>query len=230
MSNQLDIMNFRILSAVAFIVGFATTAAQSQSHYKMGITLGSNYSSLRSDLFTTSSGRLSTTAGFTMSLGFGDHFALKPEIMFVQKGAKAKTADFQPESEPIVGTYDYYYNSFEAGAIGDYKPFSGIPISVEAGGFFGSHFHNLNRSQRNLFVGDYENINQAVQAVDLNEAFTGIDFGPVMGISASAGRFQLNARYYFGARNLNNNRDFVAKSNTIRTNSMRLTLTYFFKR
>ena len=159
----------------------------------------------------------------------GEHFELTPEIMFVQKGASVKTVNFQPEDKAIEGTYDYFYNTFETGLLAGYKPVATLPISVQAGAFLGSHFHNLDRKQRDLYVGDYENINNAIQAVDLNEAFTGIDFGPVVGISAGAGRFRVNARYYLGTRNLNNNRDFVAKTNYIRTNSMRLTLTYFFK-
>ncbi len=222
-------MSIRIIAAVALVATITTTAIQAQSQYKMGFTLGSNYSSLNSDLFTTSSGRLSAAAGFTISLGFGDHFELTPEIMFVQKGASAKTVNFQPEDQPVVSTYDYFYNSFETGVFAGYKPLKSLPISLQVGGFFGSHFHNLNNKNYNAYVGDYENINKAIPAVDLNEAFTGVDFGPAVGISAGAGRFRVNARYYFGTRNLNNNRDFVAKVNTIRTNSMRLTLTYFFK-
>lgn len=222
-------MNVRTIAAAALVATFATTAIQAQSQYKMGFTLGSNYSSLNSDLFTTSSGRLSAAAGFTISLGFGDRFELTPEIMLVQKGATVKTVEFQPEDKAVVGTYDYFYNTFEAGLLAGYKPVATLPISLQAGGFFGTHFHNLDRKQRDLYVGDYENINNAIQAVDLNEAFTGIDFGPVVGISAGAGRFRVNARYYLGTRNLNNNRDFVAKNNFIHTNSLRLTLTYFFK-
>jgi Outer membrane protein beta-barrel domain len=222
-------MKINFVAAAALVATIATTTAvQAQSHYKLGFTLGSNYSSLNSDLFTTASGRLSAAAGFTMSLGFGDRFELNPEIMIVQKGAAAKTVDFQPEDQSVTGTYNYYYNTFEAGLVAGFKPVATLPISLQAGGFFGSHFHNLNRSQPDLFVGDYDDINNATQAVDLNEAFTGIDFGPVVGISAGADRFRVNARYYLGTRNLNNNRDFVAKTNYIRTSSIRLTLTYFF--
>ena len=222
-------MNVKSFVAAALVATLATTAIQAQSTYKMGFTLGSNYSSLNSDLFTTSSGRLSAAAGFTIALGFGERFDLSTEIMFVQKGAAAKTVEFQPENEPVEGTYNFFYNNFEAGLIGGFKPVASLPFRLQAGAFLGSHFHNLDRKQRDLYLGDYENINNAVPAVDLNEAFTGIDFGPAVGISAGEGRFRVNARYYLGARNLNNNRDFVPKDNYIRTNSMRFTLTYFFK-
>lgn len=222
-------MNIRILAFAAFFATISCTALQAQSQYKMGFTFGSNYSSLKSDLFTTASGRLSATAGFTISLGFGDRFELSPEIMFVQKGASAKTVNFQPEAAPVVSTYDFNYNSFEAGLFAGFKPIASMPISFQVGGFFGSHFHNLDRTQLDQYLGDYESINNATQAVDLNEAFTGIDFGPAIGISAGEGPFRVNARYYLGTRNLNNNRDFVDKSNFIHTNSIRLALTYFFK-
>ena len=222
-------MKVKVIAAAALVALFATTSIQAQSQYKMGFTLGSNYSSLSSDLFTTASGRLSAAAGFTISLGFGDRFELSPEIMFVQKGASAKTVIFQPEDKALSGNYDYFYNTFEAGLFAGYKPVATLPISLQAGAFFGSHFHNLNRSQLDEFIKDYESINNAIPAADLNEAFTGIDFGPAVGISAGEGRFRVNARYYLGTRNLNNNRDFVSKDNHIRSSSMRLTLTYFFK-
>lgn len=222
-------MNVKSIAAAALVAVFATTAAFAQSSYKMGFTLGSNYSSLNSDLFTTSSGRLSAAAGFTISLGFGDRFDLNPEIMFVQKGASAKTVQFRPEDTPLEGTYNYYYNTFEAGLLAGFRPVASLPIRLQAGGFFGSHFHNLDRSQRDLYVGDYTNINNATEAVDLNEAFTGIDFGPAVGISAGEGRFRVTARYYLGMRNLNDNRDFVEKNHHIYTNSLRLSVTYFFK-
>lgn len=148
-------MSIRIIAAVALVATITTTAIQAQSQYKMGFTLGSNYSSLNSDLFTTSSGRLSAAAGFTISLGFGDHFELTPEIMFVQKGASAKTVNFQPEDQPVVSTYDYFYNSFETGVFAGYKPLKSLPISLQVGGFFGSHFHNLNNKNYNAYVGDY---------------------------------------------------------------------------
>lgn len=222
-------MNVKSIAAVALVAVFSTTAAFSQSSYKMGFTVGSNYSSLSSDLFTTSSGRLSAAAGFSISLGFGDRFDLNPEIMFVQKGATAKTVEFRPEDKPQEGTYNYFYNTFEAGLMAGFKPVATLPIRLQAGGFFGSHFHNLDRSQLDEYVGDYENINDATRAVDLNEAFTGIDFGPAVGISAGDGSFRATARYYLGMRNLNNNRDFVEKNHYITTSSIRFSITYFFK-
>ena len=115
-------MNVKNIAAAALVALIATTTAlQGQSQYKMGFTLGSNYSSLNSDLFHTASGRLSAAAGFTITLGFGDRFELSPEIMFVQKGASAKTVDFQPEDAAILGTYDYFYNTFEAGLFAGFK-------------------------------------------------------------------------------------------------------------
>jgi hypothetical protein len=112
-----------------------------------------------------------------------------------------------------------------------WQPLKTLPIRVQGGAFLGTHFHNLDRTDRNLYVGDYEDLNNAIRAVDLNDAFSGVDAGPVVGISAGEGRFRANARYYLGTRNLYKNLDFTLaeKKHDIRTGSLRLTLTYFFK-
>jgi len=102
-------------------------------------------------------------------------------------------------------------------------------VRLQAGGFVGSHFHNLNRENLNLYVGNYESINDATRAVNLNDAFSGMDFGPAAGISGGSGQFRVNARYYWGTRNLYNNLDFVESGHTIRSSSARLTLTYFLR-
>jgi len=223
-------MNIKIFASAALIASFATTTvATAQSSYKMGFTLGSNYSSLRSDLYTTSSGRLSPTAGFSINLGFGDRFELNPEIMFVQKGATAQVVAFNPENEPSLRTYDFHYNSFEAGMFAGYQPIESVPVRLQAGGFFGTHFHNLDRSQKYLYVGDYKNIVNATQVTLLNESLSGIDFGPAFGISAGTGQFNVSARYYLGARNLYKNLAFAPEGHNIRTSSIRVALTYFFK-
>ena len=223
-------MNIKFFASAAFFAFFATTTvAIAQTQYKMGVSVGSNYSSLRSDLYTTSSGRLSPAVGFSIKLGFGDRFELNPEIMFVQKGATAKTVSFNPENKPSVNTYDFHYNSFEAGVFAGYQPIASVPVSVQLGGFFGTHFHNLDRSRKDKFVGDYDNIVNATQVTLLNESLSGIDFGPAVGISAGMGRFNINARYYLGAQNLYENLAFAPEGHNIRTSSMRIALTYFFK-
>lgn len=218
-----------MLAAAALIAVTTTTVVKAQSTYKMGFTLGSNYSSLRSDLYTTASGRLSPAAGFSISLGFGDRFELSPEIMFVQKGATAKTVMFNPENEPSVHTYDFHYNSFEAGLFAGFQPIANVPVRLQAGGFFGTHFHNLSRDNKDMYVGDYENIVNATQVTLLNESLTGVDFGPAVGLSAGMGRFNVNARYYLGARNLYKNIAFAPEGHHIQTSSMRISLTYYFK-
>ncbi len=223
-------MNVKSFASAALIALFATTTvAHAQSSYKMGFSLGSNYSNLRSDLYPTASGRLSPAAGFSITLGFGDRFELNPEIMFVQKGATAKTVTFNPENEPSTNTYDFYYNSFEAGLFAGFQPIASVPVRLQAGGFFGTQFHNLDRSQREKFVGDYNNIVNATQVTLLNESLTGADFGPALGVSAGIGRFNITARYYLGARNLYENIAFTNDSHSIHASSMRIALTYFFK-
>lgn len=221
-------MNVKTFFAAAFLTVAATTL-NAQARYQMGFTFGSNYSSLQSDMFTTSSGRLGFAAGCSFTLGFGDHFELNPEIVFTQKGASAKAAYFLPEQKADVRTYQYYYNTFEAGLFAGYQPVADVPFRMQAGAFFGTHFHSLDRTNRELYVGDYEDVNNATRAVDLNDAFSGVDFGPAFGLSAGEGRFRANFRYYIGTRNLYNNLEFVEAGHRIRTNSLRFTLTYFLQ-
>ncbi|MCB0529195.1 MAG: outer membrane beta-barrel protein [Lewinellaceae bacterium] len=221
-------MNVKTLFAAAFLV-LATSAAHAQVRYQMGFTFGSNYSSLRSDLFTTSSGRLGIAAGCSFVLGFGDHFELNPEIIFTQKGASAKAVYFLPEQKADVQSYQYYYNTFEAGLFAGFQPVADVPFRIQAGGFFGTHFHNLDRDNFEVFVGDYDDINNATRAVDLNDAFSGVDFGPAFGLSAGEGRFRANIRYYIGRRNMYNQLEFVEEGHRIRSTALRLTLSYFLQ-
>lgn len=218
---------FTTIAVVLFCL--ATTTVVAQGVYKMGFTIGSNYSSLSSDLFTTASGRLGLATGCSFVVGINDRLEFNQEILFTQKGADAKVVDFRPEDLPLVGTYAMHYNTFETGFLAGYKPFASLPFRVQGGGFLGTHFHNMDRSSRNLYVGDYTDVNKATQVVNLNEAFSGVDFGPVVGVSAGDDNFRVNARYYYGARNLYKNMDFVPQVHDIRTSSLRLTLTYFFK-
>lgn len=223
-------MNIKLFASTAFVAIIATTTVvNAQSTYKMGFSFGSSYSSLRSDLFTTSSGRLTPMAGFSISLGFGERFELNPEIAFAQKGATVKTVTFNPENEPTVNTYDFHYNTFEAGLFAGFQPIKSVPVRIQAGGYFGTQFHKLDRNQRNEYVSDYSDIVNATQVTLLNEAFSGVDFGPAFGISAGMGRFNVSARYYMGARNLYKNIAFAQEGPEIRSNSMRVSLTYYFK-
>lgn len=215
--------------AALFIATFAIPhTAQAQVRHRLGFTIGSNYSSVTSDLFTTSTGRLSAVVGCNFQFEFNDHFSVTQEIMYTRKGGTARAVYFVPEQIAEEHTYDYFYNTFEAGAFATFLPFE-FPIGLQAGAFFGTNFHNLNRNNRNLYVGDYVSINHATKAADLNEAFAGMDFGPAVGITAAAGRFQASARYYYGVSNLYNNLDFVEAGHRINTNSLRLGLTYFLR-
>lgn len=201
--------------------------ASAQTNYQIGVTFGSNYSSLSSDQFTTASGRLGATAGISAVVGFGDRFELNQEVVFTSKGASAEAVIFKPEEKIENTTYSYHYNTFETGLFAGIKPFSDIPVRLQAGGFFGTTFNNLDRNQNQVMIRDYTDVNNALPAYKLNDAFSGVDYGPAVGISAGSGRYRLNARYYYGARNLYNNIDFVEKGPVVRTHAARVTLTYF---
>jgi hypothetical protein len=72
-------------------------------------------------------------------------------------------------------------------------------------------------------------VNKAILAEKLERAFAGVDYGPAFGVSAGSGRLRLNLRYYLGLRNLYNNLEFMEKGHSIRTGSLRVTLTGYLK-
>ncbi len=219
-------MRFRIFLSTLFLTGLGLSA-NAQLRYQLGFTAGTNYASLRSDLFTTSSGRLAPVIGCSFVVGLNDLLELNQEVVFTLRGARARAVFFLPEEKPSEHTYAYFYNTFETALFAGFQPGRHVPLRLQAGAYFGANFHTLDRSQRELMVGDYDNINNAIRAPDLNDAFAGIDFGPAAGISAGDGRFRASARYYLGIRNLYNYLDFVAAGPGIRTSALRLTLTWF---
>lgn len=220
-------MNIRFLLITISGLLCLATDMNAQYRYQLGFTVGINAASLRSDLFTTSSPRIVPLVGCSFALGLGERFELNQEIVLVFRGAQARAVYFNPEAKPDEHTYSYHYNSFETAFFTGFRPGDEVPIYLQAGAFFGANFHGLNRNNRELMVFDYESINNAIRAVDLNDAFAGIDYGPAVGIAAGEGRFRANARYYWGARNLYKHLDFIAPGPHIRTNSLRLSVTYF---
>jgi hypothetical protein len=219
-------MNVRSFAFLLFFVAFVLVSGVAQG-YKLGFTAGTNYSFLHADMFETASGRLGAVVGCSFLIDMGDKFEFNQEIIFTQKGASARAAYFQAEQQPDIRTYSYYYNTFETGVFVGYKPMKTVPVRFQLGGFCGTHFHVLDRNSRELFVGNYENVNFATRAVDLNDAFSGVDYGPAIGVSGGDNRFRINARYYYGLRNLYKNLDFVEGGHSIRTSALRLTLTCF---
>jgi len=222
-------MNKQRLFGFLALITMSATVASAQTYYQVGVTTGVNYSSLRSDLFTTSSGRSGLVAGFSVALGINDRFELNPEIVFTQKGASAKAVSFRPEEAIEVFSRDYYYNTFEAGMIAGYQPVLDVPVRLQAGGFFGTYFNYNDSRDENLWVGNYENLNYAMPADKLNPAFAGLDFGPVVGLSAGSGQLRLNIRYYLGVKNLYDNLDYVAEGHRISTSAFRVSLTGYLK-
>ena len=83
--------------AALFVATFAIPqTAQAQVRHRLGFTLGSNYSSIQSDLFTTSAGRLSAVVGCNFQFEFNDRFSVSQEIMFTRKGGSVKAVHFVP--------------------------------------------------------------------------------------------------------------------------------------
>lgn len=210
------------------LAGAVRTTAQ-HLRYQLGFTAGVNYASLRSSEFTTSSGLLAPVIGCSFVVAPNDWLELNQEIALTVRGAKARAVYFRAQEKPEENTYTYYYYTFETGLYAGFRPGKDLPIFLQAGGYFGANFHTLNRSKRELMIVDYTNINNATRAVDLNDAFAGLDYGPAIGLVLGEGRFRANARYYFGLKNLYDYIDFVPAGPRIRTSSLRVTLTYFLE-
>lgn len=209
--------------AVASLLSAQTTTIRHQ----WGLVLGGNYSTLQSDLFSTNSGRLSPVLGCAFMLGFSDRFEANTEVVFTRPGAGAKVVRFRPEEQVEELNYAYHYNTFETSILLGFKPFKRGPLVVQAGGFFGAHFHNLSKDRRDLFIGDYTDIVRAKPATEINDAFAGFDLGPVFGLGIGGRTVRLHARYCPGMTNLYKHIPFTRENHHIRSGSFRLTISYF---
>jgi hypothetical protein len=220
-------MNIR--SAVAALVTFAfASAASAQTTYRMGVTAGANVSTLKSDVFETTSGTVAPVIGVAFQLGFSDFFELNPEIAFTQKGGSASVMRIVPEQKPESGTYDYTFNTFELTLTAGLKPIPSVPVRIQVGGFMGSHFETGD-SDKDWYIGDENaDYSTAMPAWRYNNAFSGLDFGAALGLSVGEGRFRGNVRYYHGMKNLYDNLDFMKNDGSIKTQGARASLTWYF--
>ncbi len=224
-------MNAKTLPAIILLIAFATISLSAQAYHQLGFTFGSNYSTLRSDLFPTTSGRLSYAVGAVLNVGFNDRFGLSQEIILTQKGASAQAVSFRPEQEPTRQSYNYHYSAYQTSILANFQPIANIPVRLQVGGYVEMLANRLQRNNYDLYVGEYDNNTayKAMLATKLNEAFSGVDFGPAIGISAGSSRFRVNVQYRHGVQNLYKNLDFMELGHHIRTNSLRLSLTCFLK-
>ncbi len=198
--------------------------------YRMGGVVGAQYSQLRSDLFTTASGQVSPSMGLAFLVRpRPGGWELAQEVVLTRGGAYARAVYFRAEQPPEEHLYLYAFYTFEASLWLGVRPLKHFPLWLQAGGFLGGNFDHLHRRQRELMVGNYESINRAIRAVDLNDAFSGMDFGPAVGVAVGEGRLRVGGRYYIGAKNLYRYLDFAPSGPYIRTSALRVSLTCFLK-
>ncbi len=200
-----------------------------QLRYQMGLLTGVQYTLLRSDLFTTASGRVAPVVGFAFAVGPHRRWELLQEVVLTEGGAHARAVYFRAGAPPEDHLYTYKYYSFETSLFVGWQPSREVPLWLQAGAFLGGNFDHLNRQQREFMIGDYENINRAVRAVELNDAFSGLDYGPAAGLALGEGRFRASARYYLGVKNLYRYLDFATPGPYLQTSALRCSLTYFLK-
>lgn len=200
-----------------------------QLRYQMGLLTGVQYTLLRSDLFTTASGRVAPVVGFAFAVGPRRRWELVQEVVLTEGGAHARAVYFRAGAPPEDHLYTYKYYSFETSLFASWQPSREVPLWLQAGAFLGGNFDHLNRQQREYMIGDYENINRAVRAVELNDAFSGLDYGAAVGLALGEGRFRASARYYLGMKNLYRYLDFAAPGPYLLTSALRCSLAYFLK-
>ncbi len=198
--------------------------------YRMGGVVGAQYSQLRSDLFTTASGQVSPSIGFAFLVrSRPGGWEAAQEVVLTRGGAYARAVYFRAEQPPEEHLYLYTFYTFETSLLLGLQPLRHFPLWLQAGGYLSGNFDHLHRRERELMVGDYENINRAIRAVDLNDAFSGMDFGPAVGVAVGEGRLRVGGRHYIGAKNLYRYLDFAPSGPYIRTSAWRVSLTCFLK-
>ncbi|MCS7036271.1 MAG: hypothetical protein RMJ33_08290 [Saprospiraceae bacterium] len=219
----------RLYFFFGLFAGLMPLALAAQLRYQMGFLSGVQYTLLRSDMFTTASGRVAPVVGFAFAVGPRRWWELTQEVVLTEGGAHAHAVYFRADAPPESHLYTYKFYSFETALLVGWQPSRDVPLWLQAGGFLGGNFDHLNRRQRELMIGDYENINRATRAVELNDAFSGLDYGLAAGIALGEGRFRANARYYLGVKNLYRYLDFATPGPYLRTSALRCSLAYFLK-
>jgi Outer membrane protein beta-barrel domain len=229
LSNHVNplLMYFKTLATAVALFFVCQQTLLAQDSFTGAVTFGTSYSSLRTDLFAVQNARMGFSAGLSFVVPLNDRLEFNPEISFIQKGGSARATLLFPEQISSARTYNFNYNSFEASMLLGIKPLSGLPVRFQTGAFFGAISNNLSDKITDLYVGDVQGYNKAIPVENLNNAFAGIDFGPVASISVGNGRFRANLRYQMGIPNLYNRLEFMPEKHSIRTSAARLTMTYF---
>lgn len=220
-------MNVRtIIPTFALLFAFAQITI-AQNDFTGAISFGSAYSSLRSDLFATQNGRMGFSAGLSFALPINSRLTLNPEVSFIQKGASARTVSVRPEQDVAYRNNDFYYNTFEANMLLGIQPIAEVPVRLQVGAFLDANSHRMSEKQDDTYIGDYKYLNTLLPTQELNNAFGGIDYGPVVGVDFGSGRFHVGVRYQQGLKNLYNYLEFLPEGHQIRTSSVRLSVSYF---
>jgi hypothetical protein len=221
------LMYFKTLATAVALFIFCQQTLVAQNTYTGAVTFGTSFSSLRTDLFAVQNARMGFSAGLSFVVPLNDRLEFSPEISFIQKGGSARATLLFPEQEISTRTYNFNYNSFEANMLLGYQPSKDLPIRLQTGAFMGAISNNLSDKITDLYVGNVEGYNTAIPVENLNNAFAGIDFGPLAGITLGNGRFRANLRYQMGVPNLYKRIEFMPSGHSIRTSAARLTMTYF---
>jgi hypothetical protein len=220
-------MNLKHFATSVALLIVCQQTLTAQNTYTGAVSFGTTYSTLHTDLFTVQNARVGFSAGLAFAFPINDRIEINPEFAYVQKGGSARASFLYPEQSISNRTYNFNYNAFETNVLVGVKPLENFPIRLHAGAYLAAMANNLSDKSTDLYIGNLDDYNTTMPIEKLNNAFAGLDFGPVAGISIGNGRFRANLRYQAGLPNLYNKLEFMPAGHSIHTSAARLTMTYF---
>jgi hypothetical protein len=213
------------LSAALFPV-----CLQAQRHHHLGLVAGFGHSSLRSNCLEMVGGRQHATVGvaYLVPIGRRERLEYTQEVTYTRGGGSARVQFLREEQSPGETQYRYHFSAYETAALLGYRPVKGLHLQV--GGYLAAMTNRLDRSQPNLLLADQPDFFMCTPAFKFNQAFAGLDYGPIAGLSVGNDRVRFNARYHLGVRNLHRQLDHMPQGERfIRTGSARVGLAFFLK-
>jgi hypothetical protein len=184
-----------------------------------GIRLGLNVSNLKSSQFS-SFPRRGIDAGFTLTAEMGSRVDVISEFTFSQKGAILKGYDNSGADAEL----KMYFNSLQYAAIINYY-IKAPNFSLQAGPFFA---YNMCIAKDEVYFGKTKDPFVDMSSISLAEGITGLDVGPVLGISGGSESIRINARYMHGLINYFKEVDYDGLGYKVTGSTIHFSISYLF--
>jgi hypothetical protein len=173
-------MKIKILAMSLLLVGFTVIQASAQS-FNLGLEAGANFSSLiggdvSKDIGNDLSSKLGFVGGGFLSLNFGNSFAIRPEVLYEQKGTAISGTSTTTELDYIE-----------------------VPVLLKLG--LGTPVFNPS-----ILLGPSFSWNLLAQSDGKNfSGINSSDVGLVGGVELDLSKFLVSARYELGLDNVEKN-------------------------